>query len=74
MDISKIKIGKRVSFAARKTMGRGKIVEVKPSETGVWVTIDGKVTHARATTKGDWLETDDARPVTVTVRPSQVSA
>jgi hypothetical protein len=74
MDVQKIKVGKRVSFTSRKTKGVGKVTGLKESETGVWVTIAGKRTHARATTRDlDWYATDTAA-IEVTVRPSQVGS
>lgn len=74
MDISKIKVGKRVSFTSRKTRGVGKITGLKESETGTWITVAGKRTHARDTPRDtDWFATDPVL-VTVTVRASQLGA
>jgi hypothetical protein len=70
-----LKIGKRVSFTSRKKRGVGKIGAITDSETGQWVTVVGKVTHARpATTGDDWSALPDPVAATLVVRPSQLGA
>lgn len=58
LHITKIKDGKRVRYVARKTAGTGKVVETYRAANNSW----WAVVH------------DKTRNVSITVRPSQLTA
>lgn len=42
MELSKIKLGKFVSYTSRKHTGRGKVTEIDTLSNGVWITVYDK--------------------------------